>query len=116
MVVIRLYRVIPLIIALAVIALVAYAVISYFRSPQRAKEILIAVFSRLSAGGTVLCLIATLYALVDGNPLVAELALSCAAIFAVCLGIVLACRAVFLKRHPECRKKPQRARLIGKEK
>lgn len=115
MIVIRLYRLVPLVIALAVIAVVAYAVVSYLRSPQKAKEVLIAVFSRLSAAGTAACLLAALYALVDGNAVVAELALSCAVVFAACLGIVLACKAVFLKNHPECRKKPRRARLMRKK-
>lgn len=115
MIVIRLYRLVPLIVALAIVAVVAYAVISYYRSPQRAKEILIAVFSRLSVGGIALSLLATAYALFDGNPLVAELAASCAVVFAVCLGITLACRAVFLRHHPECRRKPDRARLAGRK-
>ena len=57
MIVIRLYRVIPLAIALAVIALVAYLAISYFRSPLRAKEILIAVFTRLNTAGALACLL-----------------------------------------------------------
>ena len=74
MIVIRLYRVIPLAIALAVIALVAYLAISYFRSPLRAKEILIAVFTRLNTAGALACLLVTLYALFDGSTVFAELA------------------------------------------
>lgn len=116
MIVIRLYRVIPLAIALAVIALVAYLAISYFRSPLRAKEILIAVFTRLNTAGALACLVVTLYALFDGSTVFAELAGSCAVIFLAALGIALLCRASFLRHHPEYRKKAERTRLIGRGK
>ena len=114
MIVIRLYRVLPLAIALAVIALVAYLVISYLRSPLRAKEVLIAVFSRLSAVGAAGCLLVTAYALLDGNGVFAELSGCCALIFLLALAVVLVCRAVFLRNHPEYRDRAEKARLIGR--
>lgn len=115
MIVIRLYRVLPLAIALAVVALAAYLVISYLRSPLRAKEVLIAAFSRVSIVGLAACALVTAYALLDGNVVFAELSGSCMLIFAVALAIVLVCRAVFLKHHPEYRQKPEKARLIGRK-
>lgn len=115
MIVIRLYRVLPLAIALAVVALVAYLVISYLRSPLRAKEILLAVFWRVSIVGIAACALVTAYALLDGNAVFAELSGSCMLIFAAAFAIVLACRAVFLKHHPEYRQKAEKARLIGRK-
>lgn len=116
MIVIRLYRVILLVIALAVIALVAYVTISYLRSPLRAKEILIAVFSRLNTVGAAVCLVVAAYAVFDGSTVFAELAGSCALIFLLALGITLICRHAFLKHHPEYRKKAEKAHLIGRGK
>lgn len=116
MIVIRLYRVVPLVIALAVVALVAYLAISYFRSPLRAKELLIAVFARLSTAGAVACALVALYALFDGSAVFAELAGSCAVIFLAALGITMLCRGSFLRHHPEYRKKADKARLIGRGK
>ncbi len=100
----RLSRSIPLIIALVIIALIIYAVVSYMRTPTRAKEVLIKVFTILTSVILGVFGLFALYAVVDGNTAVFELAISFAGVGAVGLAITLICRYFFKKHHPHYRK------------
>ena len=69
----RLSRIIPLIIILAIVAAIVYLVATWRYSPNKAKEILIRVFTWftgiLSAALALICV----YVLLDGNWAVFEL-------------------------------------------
>lgn len=102
----RLSRVVPLIAALAAVALVVYVVVSAVRDSTRAKEVLIVMFTWLCGA------LAALYALVERNGAVLELAASFAAVGLAGLGVTRWCRHVFVKNHPHYKEARQRARVI----
>lgn len=106
----RLYRIIPLVIVLALIALVVYFVVSYRSSPNRAKEVLIKSFTWLTGVLSGFFALASLYALLERNYFALDIMASFLAVTLIALGIVLVCRAVFLKHHPQYRKKPMKAK------
>lgn len=101
----RLSRSIPLVIALIVLALVIYYVVSYRRSPTRAKEVLIQVFTVVCSAIAAFFALVSLYAIADGNVPVLELAASFAIVGAVGLLVTLVCRQVFKRHHPHYRRK-----------
>lgn len=105
----RLYRMIPLVIVLAVAALVIYLVVSWRRSPNRAKEVLITVFTWLTLALSAAFLLASLYSLIDGNLFAFDIAASFLVVALVALAIVRICRAVFVKNHPQYAKRAQKA-------
>ncbi|MBQ3301474.1 MAG: guanylate cyclase [Eggerthellaceae bacterium] len=98
---VRLYRIVPLLALLAVIAGVVYVVMSFRYSSDKAKATLIQVFTWLTAILSVVFLIGTLYALLEGNEVVVELAASFMATTLVGLGITRICNRVFQKNHPD---------------
>lgn len=106
---VRLSRVVPLVIILALIAVVAYLVISYRRSPARAKEILITIFTWLCGIITAFFAIVSLYALFEGNEAVLDLAVSFMAVGIIGLAITRVCNYVFLKHNPHYKDKAQKA-------
>ena len=93
-------RSLPLLIALIVLAIVIYAVVSRRRTPTRAKEVMIKVFLVLCTAIAAFFALASIYAVVDGNEPVFELAISCAVIGVIGLIVTLICRYVFRKHHP----------------
>lgn len=96
----------PLVIALVVLAVVIYFVVAWRRSPARAKEILIKVFVVLCSAIAVFFTLASLYAVVDDNIPVLELAASFAVVGVVGLIITLICRYVFKKNNPHYKQVP----------
>ena len=96
---VRLYRILPLIVVLGIVAVAVYFLVSWRHTPTHAKHALIKVFTILGIGLTGFFGVATLYALLDSNMFVAEFFLVCAAFMAILLGITLICRKIFLKRH-----------------
>ena len=96
----RLYRIIPLLILLAVIAAVVYVVMSFRYSSNHAKIALIKVFTVLNIVLSVLFLLITLYALFEQNDPVFELAGSCLITTLVGLAVTRICNYVFQKNHP----------------
>ena len=64
---IRLYRILPLLVLLAVIAAVVYLIMSFRYSSERAKAVLIRVFTWLCAILSVAFGIITVYALFEHN-------------------------------------------------
>lgn len=99
----RLYRIVPLLIILAIIALAIYFFVSWKSTPARAKEVLIKVFIVLNGGLSAFFLLATLYALLEGNLFVSEFFVTCMASTLIVLAIAFVCRARFLKNNPNYR-------------
>lgn len=102
----RLSRVLPLIIVLVILAIVLYFVIAYVKTPTRAKEILIKVFTVVCTIISVVFALGSIYAWVDNNMPVFELALSCFIIGIVGLAVTLICKFIFVKNHPHYRYRP----------
>lgn len=97
---IRLYRILPLIIILAVLAVVIYLIMSFRYSSSKAKFLMIKVFFWIFTILSAAFLIVTAYALLEQNAAVSELFGSCLAITLIGLVITLICRAIFKKNHP----------------
>ena len=109
---VRLFRALPLLAILAVLAGVVYVFVSWRRSPVRAKEILIKLFTALNGTLSIFFALASLYAWGDGNTDVLELFLSFLLVALIALAITRICRAVFLKHNPGYREKPMRTKKI----
>ena len=84
----RLSRIVPLIAGLAVLAAVVYLVVSLVRGSTRAKEVVIVMFTWITAALSAFCAVLSLYALLEGNG------------------------AVLVKNHPHYKDASQRARVI----
>ena len=97
---IRLYRIIPLLILLAVIAGVVYLVMSFRYSSNHAKIALIKVFTWLNIVLSVVFALVTVYALFEKNDPVFELAASLLITTLLGLGITRLCNHIFKKNHP----------------
>lgn len=104
----RLTRIIPLLIVLAVVAAIVYLVAMWRYSPNKAKEILIRVFTWFTGILSAVFALISLYTLLDGNVAVLELAGSFLATSLIALAIVRICRAVFVKNHPNWKKRAQK--------
>lgn len=113
MMLVRLSRIIPFLLVIGVVAAIIYLVMTYKHSPSRAKEILIKLFIWVTSITSGFFALMSLYAWFEHNDAVFDLAFSFLLTMLICLGITLWCRAVFLKRHPEYRKKPQKAKRLG---
>lgn len=110
---IRLYRILPLLIVLAVIAVAVYLIMSFRYSSERAKATLIKVFFWLNAVLSIAFLLITAYALLERNAAVSELFGSCLAVTVIGLVVTLICRAVFKKNHPRYGEKVAQASIIN---
>ena len=109
----RLYRMVPLIIILAVLALIIYGVVSFRRTPARAKEVLIKAFTVITIAISAFFALVTLYGLFEGHDGVIDLAGSCLVVGLVALGITRWCNHVFLKHNPHYRyKRTNKARVV----
>ena len=104
----RLSRIVPLLIVLAVVAGLVYLVAAWRHSPNRGKEILIRLFTWLTGALSVVFLLISLYALLDGNALILDLGASFLVAALIGLGITRICRAVFVRNHPGWKQKPVR--------
>ena len=96
----RLYRILPLLIILGIVALIIYLIASWRYTPARAKEILITLFSWLNIGLSVFFLLACTYAALEGNWFVAEFFVWFLATTLILLAITYWCKRVFLKHNP----------------
>ena len=90
-VLIRLARALPLVVVLAVLAVVVYALVSWARSPQRAKEVLARLFLVLTGALTALFCVASAYAVFEANQPVLDLFSAFAAVSALALGVTCVC-------------------------
>lgn len=111
----RLSRIIPLVIVLAIVAAIVYLVATWRYSPNKAKEIMIRVFIWFTGALSIALALICLYVLLDGNRAVLELTAGFLVTALVALGITFICRAVFVRHHPNYKKKAQKAeRLEGR--
>lgn len=97
---VRIVRMIPLLVVLALLAAVVYLYVSYRQSPLRAKEVLIKMFLWVTGVLTAFFGLATLYAVFESNTPVFDLAFSFMLAAILGLVITLFCRWRFLKHHP----------------
>ena len=109
----RLSRIVPLLIVLAVVALVVYLVATYRYSPNRAKEILIKMFTVITGAISAFFGLASLYAWFEHNEAVFDLAFSFLLTGLVGLVVTRVCRAVFLRHNPAYRVKPMKTKRLG---
>ena len=110
---IRLYRILPLLVLLAVVACIVYVIMSFRYSSERAKATLIKVFTLLTIALSVFFGIVTLYALFEHNQAVIELAGSCLATALVGLVVTRICNYVFKKNHPHYGEEVAQATIIN---
>lgn len=106
----RLSRIIPLIIVLAIAAAIIYLLATWRYSPIKAKEILIRVFTWFTGVLSIAFAMICGYVLLDGNRPVLELAAGFLATSLIALGVTRICHAVFVRNHPNWKKKPQRTK------
>ena len=103
---IRLIQSLPLVIALVVLAVVVYVVVSWAQSPQRAKEVLIKLFLVLSGVLSIGSALATLYGVLEHNENATWFFAAFLIVGLVALLITLICRWRFRTNHPHYRSKP----------
>lgn len=112
---VRIVRMIPLLLFLAVLAAGVYLYVSYRQSPLRAKEVLIKMFTWVNGALTVFFGLATLYAVFESNTPVFDLAFSFMLAALLGLAITLFCRWRFIKHHPLYKFKAADAKTIPRE-
>lgn len=110
---IRLYRILPLLVLLAVVAAVVYVIMSFRYSSEKAKAALITVFTWLCAVLSVVFGLITVYALFEQNQPVIELTGSCLAVTLIGLAITRICNRVFRKNHPHYGEEVAQATIIN---
>ena len=101
----RIFQSLPLVIGLIVLALAIYFFVSWTKSPMRAKEILIKVFTVVSIVISAFFLLASAYALFEGNMAVLELTGMFLIIGLIALAITRFCRWRLIKNHPHYKDK-----------
>ena len=110
---IRLYRILPLLAVMALVAVVVYLIMSFRYSSERAKATLITVFTWLCGILSVFLAIVTLYALLEQNQPVIELTGSCLAVTVIGLIITRICNYVFKKNHPRYGEDVAKATIVN---
>lgn len=110
---IRLYRIVPLLVLLAVVAAAVYVIMSFRYSSERAKAALIRVFTWLCAALSVVFALITAYALFERNEPVVELFGSCLAVTLAGLVITRVCNAVFRRNHPRYGEQVAQATIVN---
>ena len=110
---IRLYRILPLLVVMAVVAVVVYLIMSFRYSSERAKATLITVFTWLCGILSVFLAIVTLYALLEQNQPVIELAGSCLAVTVIGLIVTRICNHIFRKNHPRYGEDVAKATIVN---
>ena len=106
---IRLYRSLPLVVILVILAIIIYLVMAQVRTPVRAKEVLIKVFTWISGIIIGFFGIVSLYALFERNNAVLDLSVGFMLVGVIALTITLLCRYLFRKHHPHYKRKPMTA-------
>lgn len=97
---IRLARALPLVLALAAAAGVAYLALSSIHSPDRAKAILIRLLAAVTGALSALFCLASAYAVFEGNGPVLDLFGAFAAVSALSLALVLLWAWRYARAHP----------------
>lgn len=99
-IIVMIFRLMPLEIALVLLGFIGYKMLENRKSNTIAKEVLIKYFLFTNVVAGACLLLVTLYAVVDHNMAVIELAGCMAAICALTAGIALICKIGFLKNRP----------------
>lgn len=107
----RLSRILPLLAVLAIVAGIVYLVVAWRYSPNKGKEILIRLFTIVMGVFSGFFGLVTLYAWFEHNDPAFDLAVSFLLAGLVGLGITRICRAVFVRNHPNWRKRPFKTRF-----
>ncbi len=110
----RLSRVVPMLVLLAALAGIVYLVVAYRHSPNRAKEILIRGFTAITGALSAFFLLACLYSWFERNEPVFDLAVSFLITALIGLVVTRVCRAVFLRHHPDYRRKPMKTEHVAR--
>lgn len=101
----RILQSVPLVIALIVLAIVVYLFVAWLKSPLRAKEILIKMFTVITIVLSVIFGLASLYAFAESNVKVLEITGSFLVVALLALGITRLCRWRFVRNHPQYKNK-----------
>lgn len=101
----RVMQFVPVLIGVVVIAIGAYYAISVLRSPMRAKEIFIFVFTIVFGVLTGVTLLSSAYALFESNWYVLELTALLLGLSVAGLAITRLCRWRLLKKNPKYKDK-----------
>lgn len=110
---IRLYRILPFLIPLAIIILVAYLIMSFRYTSDRAKVILVRFLTWLFGILSIVLGLITVYALFEHNQPVIELFGSCVIVTVLGLVITRICYAVFKKNHPNYDEQVSKATIVN---
>ena len=110
---IRLYRILPLLVLMAVVAVVVYLIMSFRYSSDKAKAVLIKVFTWMCIVLSIGFGIFTVYALFEQNQPVIELAGSCLLVALIGLAVTRICNYVFRKNHPHYGEEVAQATIIN---
>ena len=92
----RLSRIVPMLIVLAVVAAIVYIVAAWRYSPNRAKELLIRIFTAITGAVSAFFLLVCAYAWLERNGAVFDLSFSFLLTALIGLAVTRICRAVFL--------------------
>lgn len=109
----RLTRLLPIFAVVIIAAVLAYFIISWLSSANRAKEVLIKAFLVLCSVFSGFFVLAMLYAVLEQNWVAVEFAFTFLVPGLVGLAITLICRSVFLRHNPEFAIGPVRATVIN---
>ena len=99
----RLLRIVPMLIVLAVVAAIVYIVAAWRYSPNRAKELLIRIFTAITGAVSAFFLLVCAYAWLERNGAVFDLSFSFLLTALIGLAATRICRAVFLRHNPAYR-------------
>ena len=102
---VRIYRIVPLIAVLLILALVVYFVARFKFPSPRAKQIVINLFVVLTTLLNVFFLLATLYAFFDNNLFGVELFVSFLVVTIIGQIITMVCNHRFLQHYPQYKDK-----------
>ena len=103
----RLSRIVPMLIVLAVVAAIVYY------SPNRAKELLIRIFTAITGAVSAFFLLVCAYAWLERNGAVFDLSFSFLLTALIGLAVTRICRAVFLRHNPAYRIKAAKTTTPG---
>ena len=96
----RLYRLIPLIVILAIIGIIVYLVVAWRYTDTKAKEMVIKAFIWTNGILSGVFALATLYAVIESNWFVMDFFATCLAFMLIMLGCTFLAKHQFLKHHP----------------
>lgn len=110
---IRLYRIFPFLVLLAIVIGIAYLVMSFRFTSDKAKAVLIRFLTWLFGVLSIILGLITAYALFERNEPVIELFGSCLAITVIGLAITRICNAAFKRHHPNYDEKVAKATIVN---